>query len=299
NGITDEQSSNNSSSVEMNFDEGLSGVQVQILTDFFPEETSWRLIEIPGRTIATGGDYDSPSTLYIESFCLNPDRCYIFTIFDSFGDGICCGENGNGNYQIINEDGSILAESNGRFDASQSKQICPKIACTLSAAITVSDSDDNNNGSIIIEANGSSESYQYSIDGGETFQSSSTFENLAPGDYTVVVVEGSNSDCTYEEVVTVNLITSLQSFEADGFRLLLSPNPNDGYFNIQIEDDSKALQLAFDILDANGRIIQRRTLSRYDGIFNGRISLLAHPKGVYYIRLKGKYEGRLFKVLVL
>ena len=67
-----------------------------------------------------------------------------------------------------------------------------------------------NNGSIIITANGGTPSYQYSINGGTTYQSSPVFTSLSGGTYSVMVKDTNN-------------ITTTQSVT------LLSPPPNQTY----------------------------------------------------------------------
>ena len=67
-----------------------------------------------------------------------------------------------------------------------------------------------NNGSIIITANGGTPAYQYSINGGTTYQSSPVFSNLGGGIYSVMVKDSNN-------------ITTTQSVT------LLSPPPNQTY----------------------------------------------------------------------
>ena len=66
------------------------------------------------------------------------------------------------------------------------------------------------NGSIIVSANGGTPAYQYSINGGTTFQPSPVFSNLSGGNYIVVVKD-------------INNVTSTQSVT------LLSPPPNQTY----------------------------------------------------------------------
>lgn len=67
-----------------------------------------------------------------------------------------------------------------------------------------------NNGSIIITANGGSPAYQYSINGGTTYQSSPVFTNLSGGVYSVKVKDSNN-------------VTTTQSVT------LLAPPPNQTY----------------------------------------------------------------------
>ena len=97
-------------------------VTVSITFDNYPEETSWQITD-GGSVVASGGTYASSpdgSTLEV-SQCL-PDGCYTFTIFDSYGDGICCSY-GSGSYVVTDEFGNILA-SGASFGSSDGGNFC-------------------------------------------------------------------------------------------------------------------------------------------------------------------------------
>ncbi|NND93957.1 MAG: T9SS type A sorting domain-containing protein [Flavobacteriales bacterium] len=100
-----------------------NGLNLTLNFDNYPEETSWEIVNSSGVTVESGGTYLSQadgSTLVID-LCLL-DGCYDFNIFDSFGDGMCCGF-GNGSYSLQKADGTILA-SGGAFEASESTNFC-------------------------------------------------------------------------------------------------------------------------------------------------------------------------------
>jgi len=85
---------------------------IRILTDNWASETTWDLYEQGGGLIASG-DPDENNTLYEWEILVEPDRCYDFTIYDSFGDGICCAY-GEGYYEI--ELNGELVAANYNFD---------------------------------------------------------------------------------------------------------------------------------------------------------------------------------------
>ena len=92
-----------------------------INTDEYPGETTWAITDnSTGETVASGGPYADAFTLISESgtFC---EGCYTFTINDSYGDGICCGE-GTGSY-VLALDGQTYA-SGGEFGFSESTDLC-------------------------------------------------------------------------------------------------------------------------------------------------------------------------------
>ncbi len=99
--------------------EGLA-FSLTILLDNYPGETTWGLVDSTGTTIATGGPYAVQGATVVENFCAS-DGCYTFTIFDSFGDGICCAY-GIGDYALT-VDGALVA-AGGEFGDLESTSFC-------------------------------------------------------------------------------------------------------------------------------------------------------------------------------
>lgn len=99
-------------------------VTIQIKLDYFPSETSWVLRNSSYAIVASSnGNYGNYSygTLVEEELCL-PNDCYYFTIYDSYGDGICCNY-GNGYYLIMGNNNQILA-AGGNFGYSYTEYFC-------------------------------------------------------------------------------------------------------------------------------------------------------------------------------
>ncbi len=59
----------------------------------------------------------------------------------------------------------------------------------------------SSDGSIVVSASGGTPAYQYSIDGGTTFQSSSSFTNLPAGTYTVIVEDAASNQSNSSSVI--------------------------------------------------------------------------------------------------
>ena len=98
-------------------------VQIRIALDNFPEETSWD-IRSGSTLIASGGPYGNvPDRDTIrEEICL-PNGCYDFTIYDSYGDGICCGY-GQGEYSLILLSDSTILATGASFGSLETNNIC-------------------------------------------------------------------------------------------------------------------------------------------------------------------------------
>ncbi len=101
---------------------GTTPVQVDILTDNYPTETSWSIYNAGSQFVAEGGGYGQANTLYSQLVCLDTG-CYVFTISDSYGDGICCAY-GTGSYQVERLDSNIVIADGGAFGSAESTSFC-------------------------------------------------------------------------------------------------------------------------------------------------------------------------------
>ena len=75
------------------------------MTDTWPGETTWKVTldeDAPVNCVdgSAGGPYTEVLQLYTHEITVCTGQRYLFEIFDSYGDGICCGENGDGYYYL-------------------------------------------------------------------------------------------------------------------------------------------------------------------------------------------------------
>ncbi|WP_166424193.1 endonuclease [Paraglaciecola sp. 20A4] len=70
----------------------------ELVTDNYASETSWQITNSQSVVVASGSGYAN-NTGYSEVLCLD-DASYVFTIDDSYGDGICCNV-GMGQYSLV------------------------------------------------------------------------------------------------------------------------------------------------------------------------------------------------------
>merc|ERR1712224_210205 len=71
-------------------DENCEMYKITVTTDGFPHENSWTLVVEGGigEGVARSMEYTEAHTTYEEEICLDYDKCYIFSFFDEYGDGI-------------------------------------------------------------------------------------------------------------------------------------------------------------------------------------------------------------------
>ena len=92
-------------------------ITINITTDNYPGETSWQLVDQNGGGwFINPGDLTQSNTTYTYTYCVPDTNCYVFTISDTWGDGICCGY-GNGSYSVLVAGNTIV--SGGSFQSSE------------------------------------------------------------------------------------------------------------------------------------------------------------------------------------
>ena len=99
--------------------ECLSGekeVIIQVIGDSYPLETSWELKDHDGIILISG-------LVVGDTICVDSTLCLTFTIYDTYGDGICCGF-GDGSYSVYY--GGVLVAAGGDFNYSEATAFnCP------------------------------------------------------------------------------------------------------------------------------------------------------------------------------
>ncbi|ACY18783.1 peptidase M4 thermolysin [Haliangium ochraceum DSM 14365] len=171
-------------------------VTLSLLTDRYGSETSWTITNAAGATVASGSGYAN-NTQYTETAELAPGD-YIFTIRDSYGDGICCSY-GNGSY-ALSLDGTTVV-SGGDFDSSEATAFSVGGGTPPPATQTA-------NLSLLTDRYGSETSWTITDSSGGTVASGSGYANntqynetaeLDPGSYTFTIRDsyGDGICCAY------------------------------------------------------------------------------------------------------
>jgi len=205
NGIEDQNDTNDRMSVVV--DNFLNGafITLNLQLDFYPQETSWVVTDDNGTVLFMGGNYDSME-LITEEFCLDPEGCYTFSIFDTYGDGLGGFANGQeeGSYEILDANGEVIASIiDIDFGSQENNNFCSEFQCLLSGEIDIFYESEPNaeNGVIFIQPENGLAPFEYSIDGGINTQSSDMFTGLGTDTYNVWIRDA--NDCIYEEEVVL------------------------------------------------------------------------------------------------
>lgn len=127
NGSADENNLNNTVLVEFSTLAGNSyGFSLELTLDDYGSETTWEVLDANNNEVFSGGPYldDQDGTVVSEDFCLN-EGCYTITVFDEYGDGMCC-EYGEGTWALYDGQGDVIyvSESDGNFGDSETDDFC-------------------------------------------------------------------------------------------------------------------------------------------------------------------------------
>ncbi len=187
NGVADQNPGNNSREASFSALLGGETVILRLLTDSYPEETTWEIRDESDEVIAQGGPYVEGTTLQEEPFCL-PDACYTLRLLDSWGDGLIGPPPGD--VEVIDAEGNVLAQLGTNTDFGQMIDLpfCSSFSCQviMDANAANESAPGAEDGQIILSLINGLETYEYSIDGGATFQTSPVFNNLPGGTYNCV-----------------------------------------------------------------------------------------------------------------
>tara|TARA_B100000497_G_scaffold90745_1_gene101241 strand:- start:1377 stop:5558 length:4182 start_codon:yes stop_codon:yes gene_type:complete len=195
---------NNSAFTSTVVDSDYDIVTLLIDADNYPQETSWKIYDEVANEIVASGSLQSGTNIFTEDICLNYSSCFSLYVYDSFGDGICCGF-GRGDITVFNAAGEIIAYDDGEFDDKTVQLFCPDgTGCVLTADVNISHSSSSTAGDGVINISTTSglSPFQYSIDGGQTFSKENTFSNLESGNYSIVI-QGAAGNCSYQEDVVI------------------------------------------------------------------------------------------------
>ena len=207
NGQSDGDLSNNAVFTIADLDVDFETVTLSILSDDFPGETSWEMVDVGSGQMVSGGDFPLDSEeVYTEDICVSANACLILTVYDSYGDGMCCAY-GEGEFQVMNEAGETIVFNDGDFNYEASESFCVGDgACQIATEVSVShaSSSSANDGALVLSPFSNEDVFTFSIDGGQSLVSSNTFVNLGPGPYNVVV-QSETGQCTFEETVTISV----------------------------------------------------------------------------------------------
>jgi lysyl endopeptidase len=221
-----------------------------IITDEYGAETTWDLADAAGTVVWSGGPYTNTAveTLALSN-CDLADGCYTFTIYDAFGDGICCAY-GTGSYSL--SAAGVVVAAGGEFGSSESTVFCSGggvagcadvAACNYNAEATIDD------GSCNYDCTGCTDSTACNYDAAATIDDGSCAINDDCG-----VCDGDNSTCGgCTSAIACNYDPS--AVADDGSCIFPDADGSCGCFELTLIADNYPGETTWELLNSAGDIV--------------------------------------------
>ena len=294
----DAVSDNNTASELADLNDEFEFVTLIINVDNYPQETSWEILEQDTDEVVVAGSLDFNSGDVEEEICLRKSSCYVLKVYDSVGDGICCAF-GVGDFFMVNSDGEVLLEDNGDFGSLAVHEFCPRDICELAATVAttpVSVTSASDGVIDILQVSGGVAPYQYSINGGATFVSNSSFSDLPAGSYQVFVIDA-EGECTYSETVEITIDSTSSTGEIEESAITIYPNPTSGVLTVKLSTIGLHQPLRVDTYNTMGQLVA--TTSVHAGESEAVLSLQDYASGSYIVKCFNDTYDQYFRVVRL
>ena len=267
NGQSDQNTANDTIVLNINAIGTPAYATLDITTDDYGSETTWEVQDANGNILYTGGPYDDVNggQQFSYSFCLEPG-CYDLVVYDSYGDGMCCGY-GNGGFDVLDNTGQSLA-SGGTFTTQVTRNFCVS-PCTASVTPSISEDGDQ-----LITLSGNY-TYQWFLNGNPLSGTNSpSITVIQNGDYSVQITDTAGCIAT-SPVYTYN------SVGLDDLNRITSlyPNPTRDGIRVVFSD---AYTGSYRITDLRGAIVSSGSIDDKQEV---RISTQNLAPGAYIIVL--------------
>lgn len=314
NGNQDEVTTNDGRSISFTVMATGETFELAVNLDDYPEESLWELRDDQNQLLASGGPYPGDEfffTTISSDFCLDPQGCYTFTLFDSFGDGLFINQDA---FTITNSAGEVVASARPNFSNRASAEFCGFDACLLEVDIVTSlvTEEGLDDGAIMLFiSNTDNGEFQVSIDGGMTFVAldSTTFTGLTAGDYDVVVTN--DNGCEFRETVSITACALSATATVQDSIITVIVTGGDGNYEYSIDNDNYQTDPVFGdvgpgtytvlVRDDTGcetsvaEVVVDFTSDVVNTNFGQRVILFPNPtEGVFRVKVEGLTGSEVF-----
>lgn len=181
---------------------------------------------------------------------------------------------------LTSGDFSVAVIDNNGCTVATDFEISEPTALSIDGSSTEESTTGAGDASVNVTVSGGTAPYSYDWSGPNGFSSDDqNLTGVSAGDYEVTVTDANGCEITFSTDVTVS-ITELGA----GIVYSVYPNPNNGVFFLDIEG-LNGQKVAYTILDASGRIIDRVELNAGQASFRETINMNGAASGVYFIQL--------------
>ena len=313
-------------------DYACTDVELNVLTDCWPEETGWSLVAEDGTVVASvaTGAYTQDQASESWTGCI-PNGCYTFTITDDYEDGMNGSQwpfcDADGDYSMSSEGAVLFEMADPDFGASISHAFCvPAVpGCTDEEACNFDVLANANDGSCTYVGQGTlsgppapvaGQSVQYVLNGANALNTFSwiieggvittpasgvgvtavtvVWGEAAAGTGALTVTESDANGCTGSSSQSFNFLTNSVS-QHDGWEgVRLFPNPVQDRLQLELPVGTEGM--TFEIWDAQGRMWAQGSVSTVGMSWD--CSALSAGSYVVRLRLANGELGRDFQFVV-
>ncbi len=254
-----------------------STIKFEIKTDQYPSETTWKVRNSAGTILYSGGPYSGANTIYTATWEINEFDCFTYTIYDAYGDGICCAY-GNGYYKLMDENNNVLIQG-GQFGSEEVKPFERQDANSVTANFMADATEIFEGESVNFSdlSSGTILTWEWLFEGGTPATSSEqnpTVTYLVEGTYDVVltVSNGINSNTfAQQDYIVVSPLTGINDVNHTGINIF--PNPTSGKVFITGAETAKV-----NVYNATGTKV-----ASFNEFINSTIDLSGLDNGIYFI----------------
>jgi len=270
-----------------------STVNFEIKTDQYPTETTWKVRNSAGTILYSGGPYNGANTIYTATWEFNELDCYTFTIYDQYGDGICCAY-GNGYYKLKDQNNVVFIQG-GQFGSEETKPFEKADANAVTAdfmadVTSIIEGESVNFSDMSI---GNVTSWDWVFEGGTpatSIEQNPTVTYLLEGTYdvTLTVSNGVNTNTTVKsDYILVDHVTGINEVNNTGVNIF--PNPTTGKVFITGAEAAKV-----NLYNATGTKV-----ASFSEFINNTIDLSDLENGIYFISVVKDNETTINKKITI
>ncbi len=284
----DEMPANDTGSTSFNISPDGFPVQLFFSPNQNPAQNHWEVWDELNNVVASGGPYPEPFGFYAEELCLEKDKCYVFHLFDTAGDGM-----DGGIVDIFSPfGGSYWTYMGGNFGTEITAPFCTQELCAGFLVDAKVECPAPNNGTITAVPINGTPPFQYSINGVD-FQPDPVFSNLSSGLYTLLCFDANS--CSAQKLVDLCTVGTTEPNQLRGLKV--SPNPTSGMANVELPALEGEQSLICEVFDQKGQLVQTARLVRWDNTLHTMVILDKQPAGTYFLRVKGLPRPLVAKVV--
>jgi len=291
-GHQDQELSNNIVTMEFNMINNPNPLEFVFKGDDYGDEFSWDITSSTGRTLISRGDYPAVSGggLYRDTVCLS-DGCFSLSVFDSFGDGICCAF-GNGWYVLRNYiTGDTLIKDYAFSSADSTHYFCLGDSCSISARAFVKEptSGISEDGEIRLDMLLGIPPFNVMWSNGDT---GLHITNLDTGLYSAQISDQLN--CMDTLHYNLGIGTGVRNLSQNEFEFMVYPNPSRGLFFIRGLETIKEFNIT--LYDLTGKLLYEEHQIKNETKY--QVDAQNLQNGIYILIISGNHFSSASKVLI-